>query len=382
MAISFIITTYNIQSYIERCLTTVAQVVRAGDQVLIIDDGSSDETPDVVRRLIARGAFAADIEVTPIFFGENTMGGVGIAGNIGMDKATRDTVFFVDGDDWLDVEGFQAARAVFEERDCDILIANYQEYDEQKDTYRAPADASRWDHLNGAADLHSLRQQALDLIAVPWRKFYRRSFLEAHKLRFPEWDFFFEDNPFHWDVCLAAEQIVFANSCLCYHRVNRPGQTMASTGRELMAFFDHFDTIRALLKRRAGQDFDMQALAWIIGNMSWHIGRLHPKIVPFYFQRAQLALKDLPEGMFDQAELQRFQQAEVHLYVSLLQERGWTAALEFFMLQRNQKTQERLHEEQKQMIEALAHHMHSVTNHVTALSNAQYYEALHGRMTQ
>ena len=39
---------------------------------------------------------------------------------------------------------------------------------------------------------------------------------------------------------MAAESIGVFRDVVCHHRVNRPGQTMASTGRELLAFFDHF----------------------------------------------------------------------------------------------------------------------------------------------
>lgn len=379
MKISFIVTTYNIESYIGRCLDSLAEVVRPGDQILILDDGSTDGTLAAVERFIASGRVSDEVEITPVFFGENTMGGVGIAGNIGMDMARRDVVFFVDGDDWIDPDGFREARLAFEQQDCDVLIANYQEYDEKNDLYKVPADTHRWNKLRSDSDLEERRHEAVEMIAVPWRKFYRRAFLEEHKLRFPEGDYFFEDNPFHWDVCMKAERLAFANTRLCYHRVNRPGQTMASTGQELGAFFDHYDTIRAKVNQQDNPRFERQAAAWILNNMSWHIGRLHRSAAPFYFKRAEAVMQHIGRDTLEHEELASLQGTQVSLYASLLLEEGWRAALDYFAMGKSQGQIEQLQRDLKQTRNELKSHIKATRNHATALSNAQYYETLHKR---
>lgn len=297
MAISFIITTFNIRSYIGRCLESVAAVARPGDQVILIDDGSDDGTLETVQAFAAEDHFAQDVELLPVYLGTNTMGGVGIGANIGLCAATRDTVFFVDGDDWIDHAGFTRARAYLAMHPTDILVANYLEYDESADRSKHPADASRWAKLDNGLPLETLRDHAIGLIAVPWRKFYRREFLEKNKLRFPEGDFFFEDNPFHWAVCLRADSIGFVNSTVCHHRINRPGQTMASTGKELAAFFTHFQTIIAGFPRSNRSDM-LGACLWLLNNMTWHMGRLSSSARPHYATAAHDALKNIPEDIW------------------------------------------------------------------------------------
>ncbi len=299
---SFIVTSFNIAPYITPCLESLRGCLRDGDQVIVVDDGSTDGTVDIVEDFARRGAFGAAVEWTPVFLGTNTFGGVGIAGNIGLDHATRDTVFFVDGDDYLLPRAFLAARRVYEVRPTDIGILDYLEFDQATGKTKLPADAAKWARLEAADTPESIRLAALALIAVPWRKFYGRGFLRDHDIRFPEGDFFFEDNPFHWRVCTAARTISFSRKVVCHHRVNRPGQTMASTGVELEAFFDHFATILADLPKDQ-PDMRQQAVTWLIGNMAWHLPRLGPAVFHSYAARAAEALQMIDDAAWAKASL-------------------------------------------------------------------------------
>ena len=304
MRISFLVTTCNIAPYVGRCLDSVAACARAGDEIVVIDDGSIDGTAERVLGFGAR--LAADhgdsVGYAPVCLGTNTPGGVGIPANLALARATGEAVFFVDGDDWLDAAGFAAARARFEAGSDEVLIANYLEYDEAAGSTRSPADRARWAGLATANSAEARRLLALSMIAVPWRKFYRRSLLERHAIRFPEGDFFYEDNPFHWQVCLKAESIGFHDRVLCYHRVNRPGQTMMAQGAELAAFFTHYRSIRALLPAEA--DTQAPALAgaamrWLLANMAWHLRRLRPSAFWDYAAAAQPVLQGCDAALWE-----------------------------------------------------------------------------------
>lgn len=89
---------------------------------------------------------------------------------------------------------------------------------------------------------------------------------------------------------MCAKTIGFTRRIICHHRVNRPGQTMASTGSELAAFFIHFRTILAEIPDDRG-DLRRQALRWLVGNMSWHIPRLQSSVFCLYATRAHSALR-------------------------------------------------------------------------------------------
>ncbi|MCC6306569.1 MAG: glycosyltransferase family 2 protein [Rhodobacteraceae bacterium] len=285
MRLSFIITTFDVAPWVGRCLLSVAAAAAPGDQVIVVDDGSTDATPAAIAAALPALAAATGAAPEVVLLGANTWGGVGTPANLGMDRADGEALFFVDGDDWLAPDEFRLCRARFEATGDDILIANYLEFDEATGGFRQPADRLRWGRPREGLDARGRRLLALSLIAVPWRKFYRRAFVEDRGLRFPEGDFFFEDNPFHWAVCLAAETIGFADRVLCHHRVNRPGQTMAATGEELAAFFTHYRTIAAMLP--AGEpELRAAAMEWLVANMAWQLPRLQPPTLSAYVREA------------------------------------------------------------------------------------------------
>lgn len=82
--------------------------------------------------------FSEGVGLRPVYLGINTLGGVGIPGNVGLKMAKKETIFFVDGDDWIDHAGFIAARRAYEANPSDIMFANYQEYDETNKCEKTP----------------------------------------------------------------------------------------------------------------------------------------------------------------------------------------------------------------------------------------------------
>ncbi|KUF08973.1 glycosyltransferase family 2 protein [Pseudoponticoccus marisrubri] len=324
MQMSFIVTTYNVAPYVEKCLASVLEAARPGDEIIVVDDGSTDATPAMIRHL-SRIRDVSPYVWVPIFLGTNTPGGVGIPANIGLRQARGGAVFFVDGDDWIEPKGFKEARRHFEASGDDVMLANYREFDEAMQAAKPPADAFRWGHLagidvsapqppadeGGRAPLER-RLKALAMIAAPWRKFYLRAALETKGLRFAEGPFFFEDNPFHWDVCLGVDRIGFYNQIVCFHRVNRPGQTMMALDRNLLAFFDHYD---AIVSRLPELDHDAAAcraqhaaaMDWLVQNMTWHLQRLDPVWYWDYAARAGRTLNGFDAQVWEEDVAPRFE---------------------------------------------------------------------------
>ena len=305
MNLRFIITSYNVAAYIDRCLESVLALLRDGDRVLIIDDASTDGTAEYLSNWISASPERATVCELRLF-GTHTPGGVGIAANTGIAVALADSdceaLFFVDGDDWLDPSGFARCRTAFEASGAEILIGNYLTFDEATQKIGHPADTVDWLSLRDLPKgcLDPIRTLALKLIAVPWRKFYRADFLRREQLRFPEGNFFYEDNPFHWEVCLKARSIELCNFYLCYHRINRIGQTMSEAGVELIAFFEHFETILTHINGWRSPHAII-ALHWLWNNMTWHVARLHPYACWPYAARAVSALASIPESLWVRA---------------------------------------------------------------------------------
>nr|WP_011116745.1 glycosyltransferase [Ruegeria sp. PR1b]AAN05139.1 RB118 [Ruegeria sp. PR1b] len=296
MKIAFVVTAYNIEAYIRACLMRLGEVLEAGDQVIVVDDGSSDDTPLEIQAALTAltGQLGPEVTLTPIYLGANSHGGVGIPANIGLREALaggRDALFFVDGDDLISPAGLRELRQSFAKTCPDLLIANYQVLVEPEGHVGPPPDAELWAQAARLETPEEHRGIALRMVGVPWRKLYRMEFMRLQALRFPEGDFFYEDNPFHWQACLAAEEIQFLDRVVCLHRIGRAGQTMAARGMELAVFFDHYERIVAGLKTRR---YRSEALRWLLENMAWHVDQLSPDVYWTYAERARQTLAAVP----------------------------------------------------------------------------------------
>lgn len=89
--ISVIIPIYNRENVIEECVRSVTAQSHRALQIILIDDGSTDGTREICRRLAQ-----SDSRIRLL---ESGHAGVSGARNAGLDAATGDYVFFVDSDD-------------------------------------------------------------------------------------------------------------------------------------------------------------------------------------------------------------------------------------------------------------------------------------------
>jgi glycosyltransferase involved in cell wall biosynthesis len=89
--ISVLIDTYNHERFIEQAITSVLEqdVAEAEREIIIVDDGSTDRTPDLVRKFEPRVRLI-----------RKTNGGQASAFNAGIPECRGEIIAFLDGDDW------------------------------------------------------------------------------------------------------------------------------------------------------------------------------------------------------------------------------------------------------------------------------------------
>ena len=113
--ISVIIPVYNASKYLEEALDSVAQQTYPSYEVLLIDDGSTDDSLAICEQ------FANRDDRFKVFNKPN--GGVSSARNYGLDRANGQYVTFMDNDDYVYPDWL--AYMAREIQGCDVLICNF-----------------------------------------------------------------------------------------------------------------------------------------------------------------------------------------------------------------------------------------------------------------
>ncbi|KGI76776.1 glycosyltransferase family 2 protein [Oleiagrimonas soli] len=123
---SVVITSYNYRAYIEQTIESVLAQTRAPTQLIVVDDGSSDGTPALLRE-----RYGSHAQVT-LLLGEN--GGQLAAFLRGLAHCTGDVVCFLDADDYWSPQYLDQIGALYDARpDVDFAFSDLHLFgDEQR----------------------------------------------------------------------------------------------------------------------------------------------------------------------------------------------------------------------------------------------------------
>lgn len=244
--ISVIIPVYNVEKYLERCVRSVIQQTLRALEIILVDDGSPDGCPAMCDEYARQDARVRVIH--------KKNGGLASARNAGLREATGEYIFFLDSDDWLDLDGLER------------LYRTACEYDVDFVRYRAIR--SYWPGLGEHAPAHvediremrgglynreqiekeiyprliATKQLTMGPIVGAWSSLYRTSFLRNHRLAFDEQVKFSEDMIFSAKVVLCAQRFYYIDDACVYHYFYNP----ASISKSFRA--ERWDSCRHLIE--------------------------------------------------------------------------------------------------------------------------------------
>ena len=161
--VSIIIPAYNIAPYLERCLESVKHQTYKELQIIIVDDGSTDQTGQIA------DSFAERDKRFHVIHKENR--GVSAARKTGLEKAEGDYIGFVDGDDYIEPEMYEKLIGLAVKYGADIAHCGYQMvFPDRVDMYHGTKQLKVQDTYTGVKDLlkGNLVEPGL------WNKIYRR----------------------------------------------------------------------------------------------------------------------------------------------------------------------------------------------------------------
>lgn len=221
VSIAFVVAAYNVSPYLPECLAAIELVVRAGDEVIIINDGSTDDTGAIAHQWCKKHQLLGTWRVI-----DQANRGLSGVRRVGMHAASTDYILFADGDDQIMGDAFAQARWALQQSRPDILVADYWEWAPQV------SDAlHRSKHRTHAKrQLLTDQQRNLQLTyedAVPcvWGRIFSRDLLLAQDPHiFPEWSMF-DDLPSTPFLTAAAKSLWYEPVALVKYRSNPGGLT-------------------------------------------------------------------------------------------------------------------------------------------------------------
>lgn len=196
--ISVIVPVYNAGKYLERSLTSICGQTYQNLEILLIDDGSTDDSLEQCL------AWAKQDERIQVFHQEN--GGVSAARNKGLDEATGVYIMFVDADDRIETKMVEELYELAKAGQADVVTCEYVEEHEGNDSETSTNECTAQEniHVQEAEDEITAGLQLL----LPWAvycKLYRKDVIGA--IRF--------------EAYKIAEDLLFNTEIICSHKLER-----------------------------------------------------------------------------------------------------------------------------------------------------------------
>jgi len=301
MRVTFIVTIREHAETLGICLHSVLAAAMPGDEILLVDECSRDESPMIIASApgqlrrdhplhgrialsgpeMPTGAALPDaILWRPIRLGTRPDGGRGVGVNAGLSMATRDAVVILTGQDRLEPSGVCAARAELGKSGADIVLGRFSgaHCDEENRLWQR--------HHDNPDTVLAMEAQAA-------RMMVRRAFMQAEGLRFAEGAFALAEPVFHWRACLRARRIRLLDRIMT-HGPARPAEA-GQSAESLSAVFAQYQDILTLL----GTDGPHAALRdWLARMVGRHLAALAPADYWTYAEAADPAVLagEWPEG--------------------------------------------------------------------------------------
>lgn len=173
--ISIVIPVYNVQSYMRRCLDSVLAQTYDNLEILLIDDGSTDESGYIADE------YACCDERIKVFHQKNA--GLSAARNYGIQKAGGEYIAFIDSDDYVSEFFIGRLYSLLKKYDAQISVCGYVHgkncsipFEKKNEVFCMSADEclERW------------HGKSKNMETVVWNKLYHKSVFKETKEIFPE----------------------------------------------------------------------------------------------------------------------------------------------------------------------------------------------------
>ena len=265
MKYSVIIPVYNSEKTIKRCIDSITLQNRSDVEIIVINDGSTDESESICKAL--------QNEHENIIYIHQENGGVSSARNLGLSVATGEFVMFVDSDDYVDNQCFNIIDK-HTESDADFyqfgfsIVAN-ELVKETREFSECVVNTSseRETFISGSVVKRSINS--------PCSKIFKRKIICDKKLRFCEELSSGEDLTFVFTFLLFADKIERLTDKIYFADIGNEDSLSRkyreNLSEQLITVYDNM--VKALQKSKIESKLVKQSLSWLFYRNAYSVAK-------------------------------------------------------------------------------------------------------------
>lgn len=240
--VTIIIPVFNAESFIDNCISNVLNQTYKNYEVVIVDDGSVDNTKDIILKKEKANKAIKCIN--------NLRKGVSSARNCGIDNSNGEYIVFLDVDDYISPFYLETLVTMLEVNKSDCAAVSYA------------TDINKISNeLNNEIDILDVSNKKYELLVnskysvggYVWNKIYKKSVIDKYNIRFDEDISVGEDLLFNFNYFEKAKSVSFKKICL-YHYVLNINSAVNNLKNE--KWFDAIEVYSKLLKMNLSDEIN------------------------------------------------------------------------------------------------------------------------------
>ena len=297
--VSVIIPVYNTEKYLRRCLDSVVNQTLRDIEIICVDDGSTDSSPDILREYEKKDSRIKILTQPNI--------NAGAARNNGLARAAGEYLSFLDADDFFEPNMLEAAWSKAKEQGAEIVVFRSDVFDMDSDSFISQRYTIRESLLpehRPFAGTEINKDFFKAFVGWAWDKLFLRAYISENNLRFQEQrttnDLFFT-----FMALAKAKRITVLGDVLAHHRTHVKTSLEATRTNSWDCFY------KALLALREGLEssglyerFERDYINYCVHFSLWNLNTLREPTRKKLFERLkkdwfrELGAADYPANRF------------------------------------------------------------------------------------
>ncbi|HFI0136056.1 TPA: glycosyltransferase family 2 protein [Streptococcus suis] len=212
--VSIIVPIYNVEKFLPRCIESICNQTYENIEILLINDGSTDESEQICVDFMAR-----DPRIR-YFLKEN--GGLSDARNYGIERACGKYLAFIDSDDFVESDFILRLYDALVQQNASVAIAGFSKVDENGTILKKEQLENEELVLTGREVCKKLHSEKGQVFVVAWNKLYKKELFTNLKYAKGK---LHEDEYLAYQLFYEIEPIAIVEECLYYYVERRESIT-------------------------------------------------------------------------------------------------------------------------------------------------------------
>lgn len=215
--ISIIIPIYNVEKYLLQCLESVKNQTFQDFEVVLVDDGSPDESAKLAKKFIQTNELGEKFHLI-----HKKNGGLSSARNAGMECAKGAWIMFLDSDDWIENNALIELDKCLREHSSELVIGGFQAYN------NITGETEKWTDYPTHYGKLPENLSKLHSFSYCTGKLYSAQVIRENNLQFDERIKYGEDSAWQFAYIRCIGSFSCTNTVIYNYRINRDGALTAS----------------------------------------------------------------------------------------------------------------------------------------------------------